>query len=623
MSVEWVPQYNPQLLRDPHPHEQHRRLDQLRDLWPEAFVEGELSLDLLAQMLGLRPHDQRALYGLQWAGKPQAQDALRYRSPATLVPTPDINQPHFDRAPHLLVQGDNLEVLRVMQKSLHGRVKLIYIDPPYNFGGDFVYQDDYRHGLDEYLRFTGQMAGGQRTSSNSEADGRYHSRWLSMMYPRLALARTLLRDDGVLFVSIDDHEQPQLRLILDELFGPDNFVAQIVWERKEGAKNDAKYFSVNHEYLLVYARDMSQWSRNLLPRTERSNKRFKNLDDDPRGPWAMTSVTARSGSATTWYEVVGPKGQHLWPTPGSYWCCSAETFKQWDADNRIWWGRGGHGRPVRKVFISEVQQGLVPTTWWNHSDAGHTNMARRELRKRISFPDGSDTFQTPKPTALIRRILQIATSPDGGDLVLDFFAGTGTTGEVVMAANAEDGGDRRCVLIQLPEPCPDTGYATIVDICRARLDSARQQLLEDNSGLDPTSLQWRELALAPSVWAQWEADDPQQAMDNMATTGAAKADFDSVVTQVLLRSGMDPGVCWERTEVAGTPAVAVQDPGGRRILIISAHQAPGHITIASILDRRPLPTEVVLMEDMFVGADADKANCVAALNRRGIVVRTV
>jgi len=556
-------------------------------------------------------------YGLHWAGKSEAQEALLQSSSATLVPTPGISQPRFDSAPHLLVQGDNLEVLRVLQKSLYQRVKLIYIDPPYNFNGDFVYKDNYSHGLEEYLRFTNQSANGQRLSSNSETDGRYHSKWLSMMYPRLALARTLLTDDGALVVSIDDHEQAQLRLMLDELFGPENFVAQIVWERKEGAKNDAKYFSINHEYLIVYARHLPSWKRNLLPRTERSNKRFKNLDNDPRGLWAMSSVTARSGSAATWYEVIGPKGQHLWPVTGSYWCCSAETFRQWDEDNRIWWGRGGHGRPVRKIFMSEVQPGLVPTTWWSHADAGHTNMARRELRRHITFPDGADTFQTPKPTALIRRILQVATNPEGGDLVLDLFAGTGTTGEAVMMANTEDHGDRRCILVQLPQPCPDTGYATIIDICRTRLESSRQAL---QSTKESAPSHWRELALAPSVL---ESRDESSVLQQASRTGAADADLNVVAMQALLNSGVDPTAPWERIWVDDTPAVMVSDTHGRRVLIVGAHRGQVEKMVSSIIDLSLQPTEVILMEDQFVGADSDKLNSLNALQSRGIIVRTV
>ena len=270
------------------------RVERLKELIPEAFVEGEIDFSRLRQALGDVVSEVRERYGLSWAGKADAIRAIQAPSAGTLVPCPD-ESVNFDTTENLFIEGDNLEVLKLLQKSYYGKVKMIYIDPPYNTGNEFIYPDNFKEGLDEYLRYSGQVGeGGVKLSTNTETSGRYHSAWLNMMYPRLFLARNLLKEDGAIFVSIDDHEVQNLRILMDEVFGGENFIATIIWHKMDSPKNSAVHLSVDHDYVLLYARDAQIWRPNGLPRTDEMLARYKNPDDDPRGPWLLSDLAARN-----------------------------------------------------------------------------------------------------------------------------------------------------------------------------------------------------------------------------------------------------------------------------------------------------------------------------------------
>jgi adenine-specific DNA-methyltransferase len=338
---------------------------------------------------------------------------------------------------NVIVHGDNLHALKALLPSFGGRVKVIYIDPPYNTGNEgWAYNDNVAHPmLQEWLK---QVV--------DREDLTRHDKWLSMMTPRLKLLWELLREDGVIFVSIDDNEVHRLRMLMDEIFGEDNFVANIIWQKIFSPKNTARYFSEDHDHILVYAKSIENWTPNLLERSQNAIDRYENPDDDPRGPWSSSDLTARNYYSLGTYEVQSPSGKVFHASVGSYWRVSKDKFQKLDADRRVWWGADGNNMPRLKRFLSEVKQGVVPQTLWLYRDVGHTQEAKQELKAVLDFENSESVFITPKPTRLIRRILEIASDEDS--IILDSFAGSGSTGHAVLALNAEDGGNRRFILVE-------------------------------------------------------------------------------------------------------------------------------------------------------------------------------
>ncbi len=341
---------------------------------------------------------------------------------------------------NLIIHGDNLLALKALVPQFGGAVKCIYIDPPYNTGNEhWTYNDNVNSPL--HRAWLGHEVGAD--------DLTRHDKWCCLMWPRLRLLHELLRDDGAIFISIDDNEQHHLRLMLDEIFGAENFVTIIVWQKVFSPKNSAQFFSEDHEYILVYAKNSEVWRPNLLARTDEMDQRYDNPDADPRGDWASSDLSARNYYSKGTYSIQTPSGRVIaGPPTGSYWRVSEDRFQELVADNRIWWGPNGDGMPRLKRFLSEVKQGIVPQTLWKYSDVGHTQDAKKELLAIMQFDESADVFITPKPTTLIQRILQIATDPASDDLVLDSFAGSGTTGQAVLAQNRADGGSRRFILIE-------------------------------------------------------------------------------------------------------------------------------------------------------------------------------
>ncbi|HEV3440109.1 MAG TPA: site-specific DNA-methyltransferase, partial [Gemmata sp.] len=415
------------------------RIAALRALFPDAMAEGRIDFDKLRSALGDAVSAGPERFTFSWAGRSDAAAMLQTPSRATLIPKPK-ESVNWDTTRNLFIEGDNLEVLKLLYKAYAGKVKLIYIDPPYNTGNDFVYPDDFSDPLAVYLKLTGQTdETGKLLTSNPETSGRYHSAWLSMMYPRLFLARQLLRDDGVIFVSIDDNEVHHLRLLMNEVFGEENFVATVLWQKVYSPKNSAKHFSEDHDYILVYARDAEPWRPTLLPRSEEANARYENTDNDPRGSWKSGDMTARNYYADGQYEVSSPGGKKFTPPRGRYWVVNHEKFKELDADNRIWWGEKGDNMPALKRFLTEVKQGMVPQTMWFYEDVGHTQEAKKELLEFVPYQDTDNVLDTVKPTRLLRRVLQLATLPDEEAIVLDFFAGSASMAHSVLVQNREDG----------------------------------------------------------------------------------------------------------------------------------------------------------------------------------------
>ena len=539
-------------------------LAQIKALFPEAFTEGKIDFEVLRQLLGDGVDEREEKYGLNWHGKRRARQLALTPSTGTLCPCPE-DSVDWDTTQNLMIEGDNLEVLKLLQKSHAGKVKLIYIDPPYNTGGDFVYPDDFHDNIRNYLQLTGQVQGGRKTSSNTEASGRFHTNWLNMMYPRLKLARNLLRDDGVTFISIDDTEVANLRRMCDEVFGEENFLANVVWQKKYAVANDDPGIGVMHDHILVYRRS-DGFVRGLLPRTDKQDARYSNPDNDPRGPWASDNYVSNKSKderPTLWYAIKHPRtGKDVWPDEHAVWRYSYERHLQIEREGRLYWGPGqSYRKPRLKRYLSQVQQGIVPPTWWTFQDCGHNDEAQKETASLI----GQKVFSTPKPVRLIRRMLTIGAPTDA--LVMDFFAGSGATGQAVLAQNAADGGNRRYILVQFPERLEpgnnDQKIAAefcdqlhkprnIAELTKERLRRAAKKI-KDESPLFAGDLGFRVFRLDYSNIRTWEPerDDLEKTLlDNVEHIKPGRSEQD-ILYELLLKLGLDLCVPIETQTIVG------------------------------------------------------------------------
>ncbi len=379
---------------------------------------------------------------LNWIGKDAVVRHHKDVPLRLLEPVPELCCGPADSG-NLIVQGDNLHALKALLPRYAGQVKCIYIDPPYNTGNEgWVYNDNVNS--PEIRKWLGEVVGKEGETLDR------HDRWLCMMYPRLVLLRQFLREDGAIFVSIDDNEVAVLRLLMDEVFGARNFVATILWQKVYSPKNSARHLSEDHDYIVVYAAKSDIWKPNLLPRTEEQDAAYKNRDNDPRGVWKTSDLSARNYYSEGTYSVTSPSGRTIEAPPkGRYWTISKDRFAELDRDNRIWWGKDGSSIPQTKRFLHEVKDGRVPQTMWFYDEVGHTQEGKKELLELVRFETSDDVFITPKPSRLIQRILQIASDKDS--IILDSFAGSGTTGHAVLKQNTEDGGNRRFILVEMDE----------------------------------------------------------------------------------------------------------------------------------------------------------------------------
>lgn len=606
-------------------------LAQLRALFPELVTESAkgpaINIDVLKALVGdATVTDADEKYGLNWHGKRAARQLALTPSTGTLRPCPE-DSVDWDTTQNLMIEGDNLEVLKLLQKSYAGKVKLIYIDPPYNTGKDFVYPDNYHDSIQNYMELTGQVEGGRKVSSNTDASGRFHTDWLNMIYPRLKLAHSLLKDDGVIFISIADHEIHNLRAAMNEVFGDENFIATVIWQKVYAPKNSARHFSEDHDYVVVYAKNSEVWVPRPLPRTAEQDSHYSNPDDDPRGVWRADGMSARNFYSKGTYSIKTPSGRQIeGPPSGRYWVYSQEKFRELDADRRIWWGSDGNNQPAVKRFLSEVGGGRVPQTLWTYEEVGHTQEAKKELIAAVDFPNSDVVFDTPKPTRLMRRILQIATSPDSSDLVVDFFAGTGTTMDAVFAQNADDGGKRRCILVQLPEPLAGAeaaGWTTIADITRARVKGAGQRH-KDGDPMFVGDVGFRTFRLDTSNITAWDPkreDLAQSLFDHLEHVVAGRSD-DDVLYELLLKLGLDLCVPIETQPIAGK---AVKSIGGGVLLAclderIAVSEAEP-LALGIVEWSRTLQTagEVTcVFRDSAFENDVAKTNLAAILEQHGI-----
>lgn len=529
-----------------------------------------IDFDMLKQELSKVVVDgPKERYQFTWPDKKKSMLLANSPISATLRPCRE-ESVNFDTTENLYIEGDNLDVLKLLQETYLGKVKMIYIDPPYNTGNDFVYEDNFDIDANIFKDMSGDYDDqGNRLRKNNDTNGRFHTDWLNMMYPRLKIARDLLKDDGVFFISIDDNEVENLKKICLEIFGESNFVANIIWHKKYGAANDAKYLSDVHDHVLLFCKNKDEWKPNLFERPAELNAKYSNPDNDPRGPWIATNLSVKTYSTANDYIITSPAGVEFSPPPSRCWVVSENRYKEMLEDNRITFGKDGKSRPYSKTFLSEVQNGIVPTTYWSYNEAGHNIGAKSELRE--IFKETTVPFDTPKPTKLIKRIITMALKKDTDDIILDFFSGSATTADAVIQLNAEDGGKRKFIMVQIPETTDETseafkaGYKNICEIGKERIRRAGKKVKEE-AGLNGQNLDigFRVLKLDSSnmknVYYSPETyvNDPtlfDQVHDNIKEDRSGE----DLLFQVMLDLGLELSAPVKSETISGKTVYTVKD----------------------------------------------------------------
>lgn len=635
------------------------QLRKLKEPFPEAFTEGlKVDWDKLRLTLGQSIDVGKERYGMNWPGKADCFKTIQQPSIATLIPVRE-ESVDFDSTENLFIEGDNLEVLKLLQKSYLGKVKMIYIDPPYNTGKEFIYPDNFTENLETYLEYTGQVdSNGKKFGTNTETDGRFHSKWLNMMYPRLFLAKNLLREDGLIFISIDDNEVHNLRLLMNEIFGEENFITNLIWEKRYGRSNDAKLMSTVTEHLLLFRKN-----ENLKvlrePRSEKTNEDYSNPDNDPRGKWTSVSFVSqrtRDERPNLGYSITNPHTGKSFSHPSNSWKYNEEKFLDMLADNRFYWGKNNdQDFPRIKRFLSELAEGMVPVNLWKHSETGTTDEGTKEVLELI----GKNIFTFPKPTRLIQRMVKMTTSED--DIILDFFAGSGSTAHAIFDLNKSDISNRKFICVQLPELCEEkgeafkAGYKTIADVSKAQILNASAKIkneikveiknfesqIKKLQGKLPTAetkeeieylkgkieqlnnqdLGFKVFKLSKSNFKIWdntlekEPEVIQAKLFEHIQHISPEAEQESILFELLLKSGFDLTTPIEKLTLAGKRVFSIAE--GQ--LLICLEKELTHDCIKAMAEMQP--TRVICLDEGFKGENAYalKTNAVQIMKSKGVV----
>lgn len=584
-------------------------LSQLREIAPQVFTEGGVDFDKLKATLGeiVVPKDER--YGLSWAGKSEAFRNVQTPSVGTLLPQPE-ESVNFDTTENLIIEGDNLEVLKLLQKSYHGKVKMIYIDPPYNTGNEFIYPDNFHEGLGDYLKYSGQVNDeGQRNSSETDISGRFHSKWLNMIYPRLFLARNLLCDEGVIVVSIDNNEVHNLRVLMDEVFGEENFVESIIWEKKSSAKGvPPRNMMVNvHEYIIAY-----QKSDNFKFSGEKRDEEkdgFKNPDHDPRGPWRESNIKSTTKSLDESFTIVDPNtGREYTNT----WAFSKESLEKMIAEGRIIWKET---LPKQKEFMAEMtNENKAIKSSWGVFDPQSTTVSLKRLMPDVQFDN-------PKPLNLMDYLLRVVTVNQ--DVILDLFAGSGTTAHSVLDLNQKEGTHRKFILVQLPEKLTHPTYKTIADLTRERVRRVIQKLNSDSPNVD-LDRGFKALKLTSSNFKIWNADTigtDATAIGEQLRLYTDNVQYErtqqDILYELILKSGLLLSANVEQIEVAGKPVFSV----AQGQLLICLEQEISQAVLRGMIALAPI--QMVCLDRAFGGNDQMKTNTVLEAKSQDVTFRTV
>lgn len=568
------------------------RLETLKKIFPDLFTnEGRLNIDELKKVVDPASVSETERYEFRWFGKSAAKRNAYTPGSATLI-FDEQRSINPTESKNIIIEGENLEVLKLLSNSYREQIKCIYIDPPYNTGKDFVYSDNFTEDKKPYWENTGGTEHGIKIDTNVDIDGRFHSNWLNMMYSRLLIARQLLKEDGVIFISIDDNENHHLRKLCDEAFGEDNFVSNIIWEKKFAPSNDAKWFSANHDHIICYAKNKEVYRPILLDRSEGALARYKNPDNDLRGEWVSGDMTVKTYSSQYDYEITTPSGRKVNPPKGICWRFSKEKFRELVDDKRVWFGEHGENVPRLKRFLSEVKEGITPLTIWYHKDVGHNQEAAQECRKIF---DGEQYFDTPKPVRLLKRMAEI--SLNGGDIIMDFFAGSGTTGQVISELNLEDNGSRKFILVQIPEATEEdseackAGYKKISDITIERNKRIVNSIIEEKKNQKPDlftnghkgdairGLGFKVFKLVKSNFprVEWAPDVDKTDEENIASLKKYIVDKESqlvtafnrneLLTEILLKNGFQLNFKVEKQEQFKKNEILLATDGIKETLI--------------------------------------------------------
>lgn len=607
----------------------------LRELFPELITEGPdgqvVNVDVLKQLVGdSTVSDTDEKYGLTWHGKRRARQIALTPSTGTLRPCPEESL-DWDTTQNLMIEGDNLEVLKLLQKSYSGKVKLIYIDPPYNTGHDFVYPDDFRDTIKRYKEISGQLVDGQKVTTNSEASGRYHTDWLSMLYPRIKLARNLLQEDGVLFISINDVEASNLRNLCDEVFGDECFIAQIVWKSRVSEDTRAKTgISTDHEYLLAYGRSDSATLRGV----EKDLSKFDNPDDDPRGPWRsadLTGLASKSARPNLHYDLIDPNTDVNYGCPPKGWRFEQSTMCQKIAEGRILFPDNSSGRPRHKLFVNEMK-----SMFKNMSSVIAGRFSTSDGTREINDLLGAGVFSFPKPTQLIATLVEQVAGE--GDMVLDFFAGSGTSGHAVWKQSLSDSINRRFVLVQLPEIL-DTGNrdqqiaadlclsldhpANIAELTKERLRRSAQKLRSENPDYIG-DLGFRVFKLDGTNIREWEPDrdNLDESLHEAVEHLKPGRTEDDVLYEVLLKLGLDLCVPMVEREIGG---IRVHNVGAGTLFVCLPEEVSRDDAETLALgivewhqELNPAGDTTCVFRDSAFADDVAKSNLAAILQQYGI-----
>lgn len=611
-------------------------IEQLKTLFPEIVSEGKIDFKVLQSILGEEIEEGEEYYRFTWAGKAQARREAHKPSTGTLRPCKE-DSVNWDTTQNLYIEGDNLEVLKLLQKSYAGKVKMIYIDPPYNTGNDFVYKDNYKDNLRNYQEITGQVdSEGNKLSTNSESEGRYHSNWLNMMYPRLRLARNLLTEDGVIFISIDDNEVDNLKKVGCEIYGESNFLGVVCWKHTQQSKNDERFFSRQSNYNLVFAKNESSCSNFRFNRTEDDNKNYSNPDNDHKGAWRSGDVRSPNLRETLKFTIKAPNGKEIAP-PENGWRWSKETLDKKIEEGEIIFKSDSSGI-IRKIYLAN-QNGRTPENLWEGKQFGTTRIANSEIK--ILF-DNNTPFDTPKPTGLIDKMMELFQN-QSDFVVLDFFSGSGTTAHSVMQSNSQDNGKRKFIQVQLPEHTSEKseayklGYKKITEIGKERIRRAAKKIAKENP--DKTKdldLGFKVFKLDSSNIRSWDGniegkeleaalngfiDNTKDSEYTVDETGQQipnpdKRSQEDILYEILLKYGLDLTLPIEEKEIAGKKVFNV---GFGALFICLGNNITS--TVAEGIGQwkqevNPEVCRVVFKDNGFT--DVEKTNSVQILKRFGI-----
>lgn len=590
----------------------------LAELFPEIVADGKINLDALKTILDIDIEEGHERFGLTWPGKREAIRAAQTPTTATLMPDKQ-NSIDWDTTQNVFIEGDNLEVLKILQKHYFGEIKMIYIDPPYNTGNDFVYSDNYTDSIGNYLKMTGQIDDGGKLSTNSESDGRFHSNWLNMMYPRLKLAKNLLRKDGLLFISIDESEVDLLTLVIKDIFGEHNMIGKFIWRRRQTSDSrNLSHFSQDHDYVLVTGRTLNA----SLSGQDIDQEKYANPDNDPRGPWMsvdLSGLASASQRPNLHYDLIDPETNiHYPPNPNRGWSKSRESMQTLLAEGRILFPRSPTGRPREKKFLRDLRSSKTGISSLLGKELSTTNTeGAREVRDLLE----GKVFDFPKPVQLLKTLITQGTNSDS--VVLDFFAGSGTTAHAVMALNAEDGGSRRCISVQLPEPTGENsearnaGFTSISAIARERVRRAGNKILEENAAIldgrdQPLDMGFRAYRLVDTNFTKWKADsglsegELVDLFNSMSDSANDDARPEAILTEVLLKLGFSLSESIETVDVDGLEVFSVSD----RLLMayLDEHTTPTLAQLRALVAKEP--ERLVILEDAFKGNDELKTNLV-------------